>query len=93
MTTHRPLQRSITGRPEVHLIFREEWPDHIDNHGEACPVCQLEGRTIECNVYVPTYDGGTDLLNTCRCCAPHAVVDHGQLDPGRDAIIEYAKEN
>lgn len=93
MTTHRPLQRSITGRPEVHLIFREEWPDHIDNRGEPCPICQLEGRVIECNVYVPTYDGGTDLLGACRCCASSAATDHGQLDPGRDAIIEYAKEN
>lgn len=92
MTTYHPLQRSITGRPLVHLIYREVWDDDIDNAGEDCQVCQLEGQSIECNVYVPTIGGETDVLGACRCCAPAAVFDHTHLDPTRDAIIEYAKE-
>lgn len=83
---------SITGRPSVHVIYREVWDDQIDDHGDACEFCQLEDRTIECNVYVPTRNGSTDCLNACRCCAPVVVLDYADLDPSRDAVIEYAKE-
>ena len=92
MTTAHLLTVGWTGRPVVHVIFREVWPDQIDNHGDDCPVCQLEGRTIECNVYVPTDDGDGVLVSACRCCAPGAALDHPELDPRRDAIVEYAKE-
>jgi hypothetical protein len=93
MTTAHTLTTSITGRPAVYIVYREVWADQVDNHGDACPVCQLEGRMIECNVYVPTDGGNGVLLSACRCCAPSAVLDHAELNPGRDAIIEYAKEN
>jgi hypothetical protein len=91
MTTTVP-NFSITGRPTVHVAFREVWADQIDHHGENCEWCQLEGQQIECNVYVPVRGAGNDLLHTCRCCATTVVFDHVQLDPSRDAIIEYAKE-
>lgn len=84
---------SITGRPAVHLVYREVWPDQVDNHGEPCEFCQREDRTIQCNVYVPVRNGSTDCLNACRCCAPEVVMDHAELDPSRDAVIECAKEN
>jgi hypothetical protein len=93
MTTARHDPPSITGRPAVHLIFREVWADQVDNYGDACPVCQLEGRTIECNVYVPViYERDGVMLSACRCCAPAAVLDHHALDTDHDAVIEYAKE-
>jgi hypothetical protein len=92
MTTAHTLTTSITGRPAVYIVHREVWPDQIDNHSDDCPVCQLENRTIECNVYVPTEDGNGVVLSACRCCAPVAVLDHPELDPSRDAVIEYAKE-
>lgn len=84
---------SITGRPAVHVIYREVWADQVDNHGEPCEFCQLEDRTIQCNLYVPTRNGSTDCLGACRCCAPEVVMDHAELDPARDAVIEYAKED
>lgn len=92
MTTAHTLTTSITGRPAVYTVWREVWPDQIDDHGDDCPFCQLEDRTIECNVYVPTEGGDTDLFSACRCCAPTVALDHPELDPSRDAIIEYAKE-
>lgn len=93
MTTTRDMHPSITGRPAVHLIYREVWADQVDNYGDACPVCQLEDRTIECNIYVPVlYDRDGVVLSACRCCAPLAVLDHHALDADEDAIIEYAKE-
>ena len=92
MTTAHTLTTSITGRPAVYIAYCEVWPDLIDNHGDACPVCQLEDHAIECNVYVPTADGDGVLLSACRCCAPVAALEHPELDPSRDAVVEYAKE-
>lgn len=83
---------SITGRPAIHLIYREVWADQVDNHGEPCPVCQLEDRVIECNVYVPVIYGDWELVSACRCCAHAAVLEHHALDTDYDAVIEYAKE-
>lgn len=93
MTTAHTLTTSITGRPAVYIVHREVWPDQIDNYGDDCPVCQLEDRTIQCNVYVPWRNGDTDLVGACRCCAPTVVLDHPDLDAARDAVIEYAKED
>jgi hypothetical protein len=91
MTTSRTP--SITGRPAIALIYREVWADQVDNYGDACPVCQLEDRTIECNVYVPViYDSEGEMVSSCRCCAPTVVLDHHALDTDYDAVIEYAKE-
>jgi hypothetical protein len=92
MTTAHTLTTSITGRPAVYIAYREVWPDQIDNLGAPCEFCQLEDNTIQCNVYVPLRNGSTDYLGACRCCAPVVVLDHIDLDPARDAVIEYAKE-
>jgi len=92
MTTEHTLTTSITGRPAVYIVYREVWADQVDNYGAACPICQLENRTIECNVYIPNEDGDTDLQSSCRCCGPTLVLDWTWLDPSRDAVIEYAKE-
>jgi hypothetical protein len=62
-------KRSITGRPEISAIMREVWSDQIDWYGLACPVCQMEGQTIECNVYVPVVGGEKELHGCCRCCS------------------------
>jgi hypothetical protein len=82
-------KRSATGRPEISAIFREVWEDQIDNHGDACPVCQLEGRTIECNVYVRLLFG-TKLLNTCLCCSVPAALDVAERVLDLDVIIEFS---
>lgn len=92
MTTAHTLTTSITGRPAVYIVHREVWPDQVDYYGADCPVCQLEDRIIQCNVYVPMTNGHAALLSACRCCAPLAVLDHPELDPSRDAVVEYAKE-
>lgn len=91
--SHRLNALSITGRPSVHVVYREVWADQVDDHGEPCEFCQLEDRTIQCNVYVPTTNGSRDYFRACRCCAPVVALDHADLDPSRDVLIEYAKES
>lgn len=87
-------KRSATGRPEISAVFREVWADQIDNLGDACPVCQLEERTIECNVYVPViYDSEAKLIGTCLCCAVPAVLDVMERDFDHDVIIEFSGGN
>lgn len=93
MTTAHPLSPSITGRFAVYVVFREVWPDQIDDLHTQCGVCQEFNRLVTCNVYVPTGDGDSVLVSACRCCAAGAALDHPELDPTRDAVIEYAKEN
>jgi hypothetical protein len=85
------ISRSVVGRPKVYIVFAEVWADQIDEHGEPCKICQELGALIECNVYVPESDGDTITWGACRCCAPISVLDHSNLDPTRDALIEYSK--
>lgn len=83
--------RSITGRPEVVATFREVWEDQVDNYGDDCPICQLEGRTIECNVYVPTVDDSEGrMLSTCLCCSVPAVLDVVERDLDFTVVIEFS---
>lgn len=83
-------KRSITGRPEIHAIMREVWSDQIDFYGLACPVCQTEDKIIECNVYVPTHGGETELRGCCRCCSIGEALDVVDRDFDRDVIIEFS---
>lgn len=89
--TYHELTRSITGEPEVHVLYREVWADQIDGYADPCPVCQMQGNLISCNVYVPGMHGALDLINTCACCALPALLDHPGLNTAHDAVIEHAK--
>jgi len=84
-------KRSITGRPEISAIMREVWSDQIDNFGADCPVCQMEGQVVECNVYVPVADGRDTVdINTCRCYSVVAVLNVVGRDFDRNVIIEFS---
>lgn len=84
-------KRSITGRPVISAIMREVWNDQIDNYGADCPVCQMEGKVIECNVYVPlTFDSEPVLIGCCQCCPTAVALDVVARDFDRDVIIEFS---
>lgn len=84
-------KRSITGRPEISAIVREVWADQVDNLGADCPICQMEGQVIECNVYVPViYDSDPKLIGCCRCCSIPAVLDVMERDFDEDVLIEFS---
>lgn len=84
---------SITGRISTTIIFREVWPDQIDDLNQQCQICQKFNQLVSCNVYVPViYDRDGEMIAACRCCAPNVVLDHHALDTDEDAVIEYAKE-
>jgi hypothetical protein len=89
--THQ-IKASVTGQPEIHIIYREVWADQIDNAGDPCPVCQMEGAVIDCNVYVPEMHHALELLSSCRCCAPSVILNHPHLDSCYDAVIEHGTE-
>lgn len=83
-------KRSITGRPEISAIMREVWADQIDNYGDDCPICQLEGRRIECNVYVPMVYSEMAFIGCCLCCSMPAVHEVAGYNVDHDVIIEFS---
>jgi hypothetical protein len=64
----------------------------VDNQGEPCEVCQLEGNTVSCNVYgvvVGPYASLYQMVECCDDCCPDVITT---MDPTADVTVEYVAD-
>lgn len=64
--------------------------DRVDNQGEPCEVCQIEGRYVDATVYGVVLGNDVDLvrditLDCCVWCVPEAI---SQMDSVEAVTVE-----
>lgn len=68
--------------------------DRVDNQGEPCDSCAIEGRYIDANVYgVPSGSSGRVVLDCCAWCVPSTInimnPDHAVTVELGDSMTDY----
>ena len=68
--------------------------DRVDNQGEPCDGCAIEGRYIDANVYgVPSGSSGRVVLDCCVWCVPSTInimnPDHAVTVELGDSMTDY----
>lgn len=76
--------RSVLRRYEVDLRLVPT----VDNQGEQCTFCSLEGQAVDCNTYLRTFDGEDLCVDHCRACWHYVVDGHFDTDPAVSVITE-----
>lgn len=59
----------------------------VDNQGEPCDVCDVEGAEVECTVYGQGGYGVIDL--TTDCCAECALKVAVTMSPTAEIVVEH----
>jgi hypothetical protein len=90
---------SLVGCDSITVEFRAAWKDQIDDFGADCTHCQLEGHTVQVNLYFPDWKDARGnpmrtegaMLHTCLPCVGLVTVDmQGTYDCDRPVIAEFA---
>jgi hypothetical protein len=81
-----------TGCTEITILLRDVWTDQVDDLGEDCSICQTEGHSICCNVYLPALHRRTELINCCWSCVMQVVGDAGPEACYAPVIVEVASK-
>lgn len=84
-TTTAPMAQRDTLRE---YLVRYVAADTVDSEGEDCPVCQLNGAQIECNVYAYDFDGTPLQGDTCSECVFPLIDEIWDTDPARIVLVE-----
>jgi hypothetical protein len=58
--------------------------ERVDNQGEPCEVCQVEGRYVDATVYGEN-NGVATTIDCCVVCVPEVIRD---LDSSVDVTVE-----
>lgn len=66
----------------------------LDNEGEPCEHCQLEGVTVQAQAYATLGEPGEhreDMIESCLACLIPALDSTPYLDTDRPIVVEVAR--
>ena len=62
--------------------------DTVDNQGEPCEKCGLNGARVECNIYAYDMDGNQLTADACSECVFPMIDEVWDTDPTRIVLVE-----
>jgi hypothetical protein len=74
---------------QANYVVRTTMVDRVDNQGEPCDHCAIEGRFVDATVYGLMADGRmAGLLVTINCCVHCVPVIIASMDPTESVTVE-----